>query len=466
MTAVYHKQSIGIDGGLTTKSLTPLAQLWRYIGARPLMRAFSSALLPGTGQLSRGDRRSGLVMLYSSLALMLACAIMVAAQGTWGVLAWVVNPRALAIFFFLNLVLVVFRLYAALDAYLAPQPTIPSGAPRASRRAILAAGLVALVLFTVGPHAAVGYYTYASYDLVTNVLSDGQSEDLAEALDDSRLTVLLLGTDAGYRRVGKRADSIMVVSLDLETGKVALFGIPRETGDLPLEGVYASTIGKTPYVKPIGYLYSVATRQAESDSSERDVGAAVLREVASNILGLDVDYYAVVNIEGLRDLIDGFGGVTIDVQVDLWVNVPRMTAQDERRMYVIPAGTHHMDGIEALTFARSRDTQTDFARMGRQRMVIAALLDQTGALKMVSRFPAIASAIKRSLVTDVPAEALQTLVRAWPQLRTGETVEIGFAPPEYTVGKNEQGFYVLNIPLVQSTVKDALSDSDGAGSGQ
>ncbi len=48
------------------------------------------------------------------------------------------------------------------------------------------------------------------------------------------MTILLIGTDAGYGRTGARSDSMNIATMDIKTGRVAMFGLPRNTGNTPL----------------------------------------------------------------------------------------------------------------------------------------------------------------------------------------------------------------------------------------
>jgi anionic cell wall polymer biosynthesis LytR-Cps2A-Psr (LCP) family protein len=94
--------------------------------------------------------------------------------------------------------------------------------------------------------------------------------------------------------------------------------------------------------------------------------------------------------------------------------------------------------------------------MGRQHCVIAALMDQTGMTELTWNFPTIAGVIKRSLRTDIPIDTLQQLIKIRSKLKTDEMITVGFTPPEYLLRLNELGYNVLDVDLVQSTVRKIL----------
>ncbi len=474
-----------------------------------LLHAFISALIPGAGQLAAGARRRGFIML-GVVVLLLACGVVLAMQGLDQVLSYVVRPRVLLMLLGLNVALLAFRLFAVLDAYRAGG--VRSREATEVSRLRVAAGRVALALLlflTVAPHGITGYYIYLSHDLLTGVFAGktdveprstsdlpsmttppsppaltsttwttptsqptpiSQTTSTAEAPpdtapdlewgEDQRLTILLIGTDAGYGRRGARADSIMVVTLGLQEGYVALFGIPRNTGDLPLSGRTAKAFGTRVYSGMISDLYQDAWDQPQLAPEGGDPGAVVLREVASTLLGIPVDHYAVIDMGGFVDLVDAFGGITLNVKERVHVRLSPPTKGEEYRIYDILPGKRQLDGHEALAFARSRTGNSDYDRMRRQRCVLKALLYQNGATELALKFPNIVQVIRDNLRTDIPVERLPELVKVRAKLKTDQMLTIGFTPPDYITGRNELGYNILDRELVQYTVREIIRNPD------
>jgi polyisoprenyl-teichoic acid--peptidoglycan teichoic acid transferase len=223
---------------------------------RPLVAALLSCLVPGAGQLYLGRRQRGAAML----AVTVLCLAM--AVGLWSdpaaVSRMLVQPSALLALLVVDAGLLVFRVVAVLDAYRlavhdidrrTPQPRPGS---RVSRRATgrwrrkAAAGLAVVLALTAAPHAAAAYYDLQAYDLLTSVFSGDDPEWQARGRNrggarnglvtavPGRVTVLLLGGDAGPGRQGLRTDSMIVASFEVATGRVSLFGLPRNLIQAPL----------------------------------------------------------------------------------------------------------------------------------------------------------------------------------------------------------------------------------------
>lgn len=267
---------------------------------------------------------------------------------------------------------------------------------------------------------------------------------------------MFVGSDAGYGRSGSRADTIMVATFDLQTGRIALFGIPRNAGSVPLSEAAADVLGRDVYVDLISSLYWDAREHPELAPEGMDSGAVVLRDTVSMLLGIPIDHYAVVDMGGFVEVVDALGGVTVNVETRLWVRLSPPTPDEEWKVYDILPGTQHLNGLEALAFARSRTGSSDYVRMGRQRCVIAALLDQTGMVELAWSFPALAGVIKESVRTDIPIDTLQELIRIRSKLKTDEMITVGFTPPKYTNGVNQLGYNILDLELVQATVSQII----------
>lgn len=471
---------------------------------RRLVRALFSSIIPGTGQLAAGVRRRGWAMV-AVVAAVLVGGVIVVLQGVDQILMWWLEPSVLLALLVANAVLLLFRSFAVVDAFLARRSMrSPAGrdhpAPK-TKIVITGVCLGLLLVLTIAPHAFAGYYTYVSYDLVTTVFADNDEKESpptsvaasttsipvtstsaatggststspapsttaptttsttilpVEYGDDERLTVMLIGTDEGYGRSGARADVIMVATFDLVTGRVALFSVPRNTGSVVLSESAAEALGTEVYVNLISSLYWDASQFPELAPEGGDPGAEVLRDALSSILGIPIDYYAVANMGGLVDLIDAFGGVTVNAQERVWVRLSPPTAEDEWQVYDIGPGIQHLTGLEALAFARSRTGSNDYVRMGRQRCVIAALLKQNGMAEIAWKFPAVAAVIKENVKTDLPIDALQALIGIRSELKSDEMITIGFVPPKFITGRNSMGYNILDLELVHSTVRQII----------
>ena len=458
-----------------------------------LLRAFLSAIIPGLGQLLAGVRRRGFFLLAIFVVVTLA-AIIVLTRGTDAIVGWALQPRVLLALLVIDIVVMLIRMFAVIDAWLTAKagslkPTRPSGP-----RMLLTGVMLALILvFTVAPHAVAGYYTLAGHKLLTTVFtgsttttqkSNGSSSSTSsntsgsnpgsqssdttasttagESLNwgtDGRMTVLLIGTDAGFGRTGARADSMNVATIDIKTGRVAMFGLPRNTGSTPLGPKTSKALGKKTYTDLLNSLYTAGSKHPEIATDGGDPGAEAVMETASLILGIQIDYYAVVDMMGLVDMVNAVGGIDINLKTALHITYAPLNEGEAKKSYVFNVGVNHLDGLKALAYARDRSDSDDYVRMGRQRCVIMAMLYQNSVTSLTLHFPKIASALENSVRTNVPLGALTDVIKLRSKVKTGNMITLGFTPPDWVSGY-VNGTNVLDFPKVKAAVKFILNNPD------
>src|SRR5215208_6353616 len=175
---------------------------------------------------------------------------------------------------------------------------------------------------------------------------------------DGRLTVLLLGSDYRPSHPGHRTDAIMVVSVDPTTGQSAGFSVPRDTVNfpLPLKGTFAPKVN--------------AMLMALDESTGN--GYEAMKQAVARAFGIEVDRYVFTGFAGVRRLVKAVGGV--DITLDQPYYDPAYWVNSHTQGWGLPAGTSHLDGNDALIFARSRKGDNDFGRARRQQMLVMAAL--------------------------------------------------------------------------------------------
>lgn len=194
------------------------------------------------------------------------------------------------------------------------------------------------------------------------------------------VNIILLGSDK--RPTGKawRTDSMIVVSIDRAERVVRLLSIPR---DLWV------------YIPDHGYN-RINTADLWGELAQEGGGAERVKQTIYQNLGIPIDYYIRVDFQGFMKIIDTVGGVNIDVECAL------------PDIELLP-GMHHMNGAEALRYARSRKSTNDFDRGRRQRKVVMALWDQALTLDVVPRLPQLWLTMSDSFKTDLPLEEVINL---------------------------------------------------------
>jgi LCP family protein required for cell wall assembly len=424
-------------------------------------------VLPGGGaswdpwgaQVPRG--RSRLAVTVGCLAM----AVGVLSEPT-AVSRMAVQPGALLALLVADVGLLVFRAVSVVDAYLLASRGRAYAPSRQLRRSA-AAGLAGILALTAAPHAAAAFYDLQAYDLLTTVFdgSDpgwkasgrggGQGSSVVTAIP-GRLTVLLLGGDAGPDRQGLRTDSMIVASIELKTGKAVLFGLPRNLVQVPLPpGPAADFFGGRGFPRPLNELYTFAElERRDLFPAGRRPGVLALAGVAETMLGLPIDHYALVDLKGFVDIVDALGGVTIEVTKPIRVEVDRLGTEGPQPAWVVPVGRRKMGGFMALAYIRSRKTTSDYDRMQRQRCLLGSLARQTDPAEVLRAFPRLVNVLKRSVATDIPASRLPALLEAVGGHRA-RVSSIGFTPPTYAAGWSG-GYPIPDVSRIRRTVRRML----------
>ena len=256
-------------------------------------------------------------------------------------------------------------------------------------------------------------------------------------------TILLLGTDEGPGNWGARTDTIILAAIQHGTGRAAAFGIPRNLAQVPLGA------GAKPFKEPLNALYGL--------SGGGEEGTTALKQAVSSLLGIRVDYYAMVNLLGFADLVDALGGVEIAVKERLVDEVTRPAwGEPKPSIDVVPGRTYRFYGREALAYVRSRKASSDYTRMARQRCFLSAMADQLDPVRVLRHFGSLAKTIETNVHTDIPLNRLPSLVRLVSSVDSQDTLTVTFGT-DYFFGRQRNGNYpVPNVGRIQTTVRQAI----------
>jgi LCP family protein required for cell wall assembly len=277
----------------------------------------------------------------------------------------------------------------------------------------------------------------------------------ATSATHGRYNVLLLGGDSGADRWGLRPDSLTVASIDADTGRTILFGLPRNMMNFPFaeDSVMAEQF-------PDGYdcdgcelnsLSTWAQDNKELFTGYPNPGVEATVEGVEGITGLSINYYAMVNLQGFRNMVQAVGGLTLNVRD----RIPIGGVGGPVTGYIEP-GVQRLNGFETLWFARSRESADDYSRMARQKCVMNAMLQQLSPQVVVTNFEKIAKASEQLVTTDLPASQLGTFAELAMKARSQPVGTVSFVPPAVDTGHPD-------IAKVQSMVKAAIDRSEGGG---
>ena len=251
--------------------------------------------------------------------------------------------------------------------------------------------------------------------------------------------------------VSARTDTHILVALEHGTRRAAAIGIPRNLVDVRVGG-------KLPvYHDLINGLYSYVRADPDLLPPARDPGASALKLAVSQLLGVRVDYYALVNLRGFADVVDALGGVTIDVKERLHDSVTRAAwGEPKPRIDVYPGRTYYFDGHDALAYVRSRKDSDDYTRMARQRCFLSALANQLDPFSVLTNFESLAHTVEHNVRTDIPLDRLPSLVKLATAVRPRDTVTVTFGREYILKRRKTDNFPVANVKRIRKTARQAL----------
>ena len=223
-----------------------------------------------------------------------------------------------------------------------------------------------------------------------------------------RLNIVLLGSDAGVGRTGTRTDTIILLSIEPETGDATMFSVPRNLTEAPLpDGMGLWSCNCIPDI--ITHLWANGEWFPDAFPGPQEPSVNALKGTLGLIFGVEIHYYAKVDLAGFVAVIDAIGGVTIDVPARI-VDESYPHEDGGREHVVIEEGTQHLDGHLALAYGRIRRHSGDFARMHRQRCILAAVFTQMNVFDILRGYGELATAFADHIDTDIPLEGLADLV--------------------------------------------------------
>jgi LCP family protein required for cell wall assembly len=249
-----------------------------------------------------------------------------------------------------------------------------------------------------------------------------------------------------------------VASYEVATGRLSLFGLPRNMVQVPLpDGPAADYFGECRcFPRLLNELYAFAEdERPDLFPHSRRPGIAAVAGAAEELLGLPIDHYALVDLLGFVDLVDALGGVTVNNLKPLHIEIDRLGRPGPRPAFQIQPGRHHLNGFSALAYSRSRKTTTDYDRMQRQRCVIGSLARQTRPAELLAAFPKLVKVLKHTVATDIPASRLPGLIQA-AEDKPIKVATIGFTPPTYNRGWSN-GYPIPDVPKIQRAVQRLTS---------
>jgi len=459
--------------------------------------AFLSLLFPGLGHAYAGAWYRA-VGFAAAPFLLVALVLGIVATYRLELVGVVLQPAVLVAILVGNVVALLYRVVAAVDAYRVvlflnrwDEGAGRLGPSRSVLAPISIAGLLAVVLVMGGAHAAVAYYDLQALDLVQGIFNPLGEEDLTpdpsasvESSPDGsesplstlppgataapagpslapwdgkgRLNVLLIGSDRRPGDGSYNTDTLIVASVDPASGQVAMFSLPRDATGIPLTGPARSFFGTT-WNRKINALFGQARARPDIFPGGKLSGYQALKDTLGGLYGFPIHYFVEVDFGGFRQVVDALGGVTINVQLPV-VDDYYPGDKGALRIY-IPTGVQHMTGAEALIYARTRHGSNDFDRASRQQRVILSLRQQADFATLLQRLPELVQSTKKAINTDFPVARLPQLIELASRIDAGNIRPYVFTPPRYGTEGYVNGSYVLqaNVSAIREAAANAFA---------
>jgi LCP family protein required for cell wall assembly len=480
--------------------------------------AFLSLLFPGLGHAYAGAWARALAFAALPLLLIALVGGIALRADRAELLGTLIDPGVLTALFIGNVLALVYRVVAAVDAwqvarFLNAQDAAGEGRAGRTRlplNPVSAAGLLAVLLVIGAGHLAVARYNVLALDLVNCVFTDegasacdepadnpsprataepGDSPeptDAAPSATDSlptpdpgasgalaptlppwdgkeRLNVLLVGADTRPGDVTFNTDTLIVVSVDPVSKQVAMFQVPRDMVDVPVPANARSLWGSVYGGKVNSWLTQNRNRvDLWPGKTTTTRGFNALKALLGELYGLDIRYYVKVDFQGFRKVVDTLGGVQINVQMPVYES--QYPAGGALRRVYIASGPQHMTGGQALIYARSRHRAAggDFDRGRRQQRVLLSLREQMNAQAIIANLPSLVDALKTSIKTDIPTSELPKLLGLAESVDTRDIRSYVFAPRFYATEylSSPRGYIITpNVARIRNAVRNAFTVS-------
>ena len=452
---------------MTAASLPPQDPPTTRPNARAPLAAVLSFVFPGLGQAYNDEMRLAGV-LAAPIVLLIGVVAVVILVAQSHLLARLLDVGFLVGLIVLDLVVLAWRLVAILQAHLSRE----SFGRR--RWTTWTTGLVLLV--TIAMHALPAYFAVLGINTIRAVSLGGtsggvtfgrvpgttglpQPSDQPDVERGERVNVLLVGIDAAPGRTTQLTDTMLVVSLDPSGGRSAMLSIPRDLYGVPL---------------PDGRLFNAKLNSLMAYANARPTefplgGVGTLKATVGDLLGVQIHYFAAINLLGFKQAVDTMGGVDIDVQRAINDPTYHDAETGDRVGFYLAAGPQHLDGTKALAFVRSRKGvgDSDFTRADRQQRLLAAVRAKLTAQNILLVLPGLLDAVQATIATDIPSDRIAKLADALQNADMENLPRVVLQPPDYmTADPHSPAGYILipNLEAIHAIGQELLGPSPTPGS--
>ena len=212
----------------------------------------------------------------------------------------------------------------------------------------------------------------------------------------------------GAERYKGRTDTMMFIHVSPE--RIEVISIPRDTQVTDTYGTHKiNSTFDSGGDEALAQAGITIKDEGAGDIYTRG-GAEALKTTLEALLGVNIDYYAIFNVELVEQVIDALGGV------DVYLPEPMQYTDIAANLYIdLPAGNQHLDGKTAVGYLRFRHGfGSDYARMDRGKAVIGQLLNKARSPAVIGAIPGLLSSVSSNVYTNIDLELVRNML---PQLR-------------------------------------------------
>ncbi len=282
---------------------------------------------------------------------------------------------------------------------------------------------------------------------------------------DGRINILLLGKGGPGHDGPDLTDTMLLASIDPVNNTMSLLSVPRDLWVTPADG--ASSKINAVYANA---KYRALARNSHDTEGAETAGISATEQTVSQVLGIPIQYYGMLDFTAFKQAVDAVGGVTINVPSDLID--PTMAWENNWNPVLARQGVQTFNGTQALLYVRSRhgSTRGDFDRTERQRLLITALAQKVltaGTYTNPLKLSQLMSAFGDHTSTDMSTTDAGRLMTIMKRIGSSKLSSIGLADPpnNYVVTGNYAGQSIVepvagleNYAAIRSYVRNMLKD--------
>jgi LCP family protein required for cell wall assembly len=267
----------------------------------------------------------------------------------------------------------------------------------------------------------------------------------------NRVTILLMGLGGcpGCEPgAATQSDTLMLLTMDPVSRTAGILSIPRDLW----VNVPGFDYGKIATANFIGEIYDLPGG-----------GPGLAIQTVEQLLGIDINYYAVVDFSAFEEFINEIGGIDVDVPYEQTVDPigPGNTV-------TLPQGIQHLDGPTALAYARNRETAgNDYDRIGRQQQVVMAVRDQVLSLgtlpKLIASAPTIYNNLRNGIHSNLTLKEAISLAWTAAQIPQENIKRSLIGPNEVTDSWSADGQRISlpNLEAIRVVRDEVFSTTSG-----